>query len=221
MNNESTVAQFDLSKVATVAKIHKHRGRVSSKTDEQKAEMLRLDLVRDLRNQFETTKANKVGDLQVDWFRFNVKPRSNVDQTAVDDRKITGFFEARLKNGNSINLRPEGMTITTESVTAMAIEKNAEGEIVDLGQVVFNFDPSLPIPSEVIAQYNAGKNAYTQAKKDGTYTPKARGRKALKTELKAELKIESVQAEVVEDAPLTEDEIDAKINQMIADDQQG
>lgn len=170
------------------AQLKAKRGRVSTKTPDQKADAEKTKLTRDLRTQLETTKINFVktsgNGLQIDWIRFNIKKRSNVAAESVHEGKMEGMFEIRLKSGDSINVKPEGMKIDTFEMTAIVVEKTING-ITEAGTITCGYDPALPVPSEKLAIYNASKCEYSKAKKDGTYVPKQKGRKSDKVDVKS------------------------------------
>lgn len=181
---EQKLARLELENATLKAK----RGRVSQKTPDQKADAEKTKLTRQLRDQLETTKINFVktsgNGLQIDFIRFNITPRSNVAPDAVHEGKMPGMFEIRLKSGDSINIKPEGMKIDTFEMTATVVEKTIDG-IVEAGTISCGYDPALPVPSEVLAVYNASKREYSKAKKDGSYVPKQKGRKAEKIDVKS------------------------------------
>jgi len=162
------------------AQLKAKRGRVSQKTPDQKADAEKTKMVKGLRDQLETTKCNFVktsgNGIQIDWIRFNIKKRSNVDENAVHEGKLEGSFEIRLKTGDSINVKPEGMKISDFEITATVIEKTING-VVESGTITCGYDPALPVPSEILAKYNASKREYSKEKKAGTYVPKIKGRK--------------------------------------------
>lgn len=165
----------------------------------------------ELRDHFTVVKANclTLPDgklLAIDFVRFSVKPREGLSADQIDDRKIPGTFEVRLKNGTSVNLNPETISIdlVNHTFTGTSVSRTSEGNLIDEDAFTFTHNPDFKVPAEAIAAYNEKKKAYNKEVKEGTYVPKARG-KQVNPESARQKKLMAKQAGQANEAQVDQD----------------